>query len=52
MDTACLAIILGILYSKRKTMGSSALGVPGIKNKRFTVTKNINIKFNDVAGLH
>lgn len=52
-DTLSLAIILGIFFVNRKKggeMGANQLNQ--FKNKKFEVTKNVNIKFNDVAGLH
>lgn len=53
LDTISLAMILGIILVRRKKGGMEGMGqMGGIKNKKFEVTKNVTIKFNDVAGLH
>lgn len=53
VDTLSLAIIIGILISSRNKAGGAGMGQLNMaKNKKFEVTKNVNIKFSDVAGLH
>lgn len=51
MDTIFILFILGtIIRAPKGSMG----GAPqvGPQPKKFDIIKNVNIKFNDVAGLH
>ena len=42
-----------ILISSRNKAGAGGMGQMGAaKNKKFEITKNVKIKFDDVAGLH
>lgn len=53
LDTAALLLILGILASNRSKGAAGGMGQMAMnKTKKFEVTKNVKIKFPDVAGLH
>lgn len=51
MDTVFILFILKTIISAGgKNMGGAAQ--MGTQQKKFEVVKNVNITFNDVAGLH
>lgn len=57
MDTVSLFLIFGLIfYSSKNSAGKGASGgmgqMMGVSKKTFEVAKDINIKFDDVAGLH
>lgn len=53
----CDLILLAFIISSilKAPQGASGMGgkqMGGIEKKKFQVTKNVSVKFNDVAGLH
>jgi ATP-dependent Zn protease len=53
LDIISLVVILGLFYksSKNQNIGQK-FGGQFNKTKNFEMTKNVNVKFKDVAGLH
>lgn len=52
MDTIFILFILRTIVSVGKGAMGKGGGMMGNQQKKFEVFKNVNIKFNDVAGLH
>jgi ATP-dependent Zn protease len=52
MDLIFIMFILGTIIKAPKGSGMGGAPNIGVQQKKFDIIKNVNIKFDDVAGLH